>query len=141
MKRFRSWSAAACLAAFGVMGCAGEGDAPTPPNSTTPSPGQKPAPPKAAEGPKMEGPKGAAAPASGGASEESLAGLKKLSAADQKLAIAQGVCPVSGEPLGEMGAPIKVTAEGRSFFLCCKSCEADLKEDPKAVVAKLDKKK
>ena len=36
--------------------------------------------------------------------------------------------------------PIKVDAEGRTFYLCCKSCEDDVKKDPKGVLAKLDKK-
>ena len=50
------------------------------------------------------------------------------------------VCPVSGDHLGNMGAPVKITAEGRTFYLCCKSCQDDVKADPKAVIAKLDKK-
>lgn len=146
MKRFRSLSAMLCLAVAGGMGCAGEGDAPPAANPAAPSPAPKPAPTKdaeapKAEGPKMEGPKGAMAPATSGTDEESLAAIKKLPADEQKLAIAQGVCPVSGEALGEMGVPLKVTAEGRTFYLCCKSCQAELKADPKAIIAKLDKKK
>jgi YHS domain-containing protein len=39
-----------------------------------------------------------------------------------------------------MGKPVKVTYDGRTFYLCCKSCEADVKADPKAIIAKLDKK-
>jgi hypothetical protein len=38
-----------------------------------------------------------------------------------------------------MGKPLKTSAEGRTFYLCCKGCEDDLKADPKAVIAKLDK--
>ena len=37
-----------------------------------------------------------------------------------------------------MEKPIKVTAEGRTFYLCCEGCEEDLKANPKAVIAKLD---
>ena len=148
MKRSGSWSALVCLATLGGMGCAGEGDTPPASNPAAAAPGPKNEPksepkaaPKGDEGPKMEGPKGATAPAASAPSEENLAAIKKLPADEQKLAIAQGVCPVSGEPLGEMGVPLKVTAEGRTFYLCCKSCEADLKADPKAAIAKLDKKK
>ncbi len=36
-----------------------------------------------------------------------------------------------------MGTPIKVTAEGKTFYLCCKGCKKDVDADPKAVVAKL----
>lgn len=40
-----------------------------------------------------------------------------------------------------MGKPLKVTAEGRTFYLCCENCQKDVKADPKAVIAKLDKLK
>ena len=39
-------------------------------------------------------------------------------------------CPVSGESLGEMGKPVKVTHEGTDVYLCCKSCAKDFKKDP-----------
>jgi len=58
-------------------------------------------------------------------------------AADDKKA-AEGVpadyplktCAVSGESLGEMGKPIKVTHEGTDVYLCCKSCNKDFEKDP-----------
>lgn len=72
-------------------------------------------------------------------SDEELASIKKLPKADQELAIKQAVCPVSGDHLGgEMGMPIKVTAEGRTFFLCCEGCKDEVKKDAKGVIAKLD---
>lgn len=75
-------------------------------------------------------------------SDEELASIKKLPPADQELAIKQAVCPVSGDHLGgEMGMPIKITAEGRTFFLCCDGCKDDVKKDPKGVIAKLDARK
>jgi hypothetical protein len=104
----------------------------------------KPAGEKSAEGPKIEGPKGETPKpdaAAAGLSAEQLANIRQLPADEQKLAISQKVCPVSGDPLGgEMGKPYKVTYEGRTFFLCCKSCEKDVRADPKAIIAKLDKK-
>ena len=36
---------------------------------------------------------------------------------------------------------MKVTAEGRSFYICCDSCEDEVKTNGKAVLAKLDKLK
>jgi YHS domain-containing protein len=39
-------------------------------------------------------------------------------------------CPVSGEALGEMGKPVKVTHNGTDVYLCCKSCAKDFKKDP-----------
>ncbi len=56
--------------------------------------------------------------------------IKQLPAADQELALKQAVCPVSDEHLGEMGKPVKMTAEGRTFFLCCEGCEEEVKERP-----------
>lgn len=41
---------------------------------------------------------------------------------DQLHASAQGICPVSGEKLGSMGAPIKVKVGDEVAFLCCKGC-------------------
>ena len=72
-------------------------------------------------------------------SEDEVAEIKKLPAADQPLALAQLVCPVSDENLGSMEKPIKVTAKGQTFFLCCSGCEKKLKSDPDAVLAKLKK--
>ncbi len=39
-------------------------------------------------------------------------------------------CVVSGEKLGGMGKPVKVTHEGTDVYLCCKSCLKDFKADP-----------
>ena len=72
---------------------------------------------------------------------DELAAIKELPQADQDAAIAQAVCPVSTHNLGSMGKPLKVSAEGRSFYICCDSCEDKVKTDGKEVVAKLDKMK
>ena len=79
-------------------------------------------------------------PAAAKLTDDELAAIKQLPAAEQAVAIQQAVCPVSTEHLGSMEKPIKVTAEGRTFYLCCANCEKELKADPKAVIAKLDKK-
>ena len=59
--------------------------------------------------------------------------------ADQDAALTQATCPVSGENLGSMGVPIKVSADGKTAYLCCKGCNKDFDKDPKAVFAKLGK--
>ena len=48
---------------------------------------------------------------------DELAEIKKLPADEQAVALKQIVCPVSGEHLGSMGVPLKVTAEGKTFSL------------------------
>lgn len=55
--------------------------------------------------------------------------LAKLSPEDKKQAEAQAVCPVSKEPLGSMGVPIKVTVGEKSIFICCEGCEKDAREN------------
>ena len=61
-----------------------------------------------------------------------------LSPADQAAAAAQEICPVSGQPLGSMGTPVKVTVEGREVFLCCAGCEPAITQDPEKYFAVLD---
>jgi YHS domain-containing protein len=151
-----------------VIGCAGDEEAappvnPLPPVNTPaprpnlspaakpepaqdqpkPSASQKPEEPKKDELPKVEGPKTEATKSTAAPvklTTDELAAIKELPAAEQDQAIKQAVCPVSGEHLGEMGKPVKVSAEGRTFFLCCDDCQEKVKKDPKAVIAKLDKK-
>jgi YHS domain-containing protein len=112
-------------------------DTPPAPKSETKKPDESPKlePPKSE--PKADSKTGAAAAK---LSDTELAEIKKLPAAEQELAIKQAVCPVSGEHLGEMGKPIKISAEGRTFYLCCDNCEPEVKKDAKAVIAKLDAK-
>jgi len=89
------------------------------------------------EGPKTEAGKGDTAAVK--LTPEEIATIKQLPAADQELALKQAVCPVSDEHLGgEMGKPQKITVEGRTVFLCCESCEKEIKADPKKFLAKLD---
>jgi hypothetical protein len=67
-------------------------------------------------------------------------GLAKLSDADRVLAEKQKFCPVSDEPLGEHGKPMKIVVKGQTVFLCCPACEASIKKDPEKYLAKLKAK-
>lgn len=52
-------------------------------------------------------------------------------------------CPVSGEKLGEMGAPLAFTYKGQEVKLCCKSCKPKFDKDPEkyiAIIRAADKK-
>ncbi len=61
-------------------------------------------------------------------------------AADDGLLIAaQKICPVTGEPLGSMGAPVRVAVAGKAVFVCCKGCEKPLLRSPAEYLAKLPK--
>ena len=68
-----------------------------------------------------------------------MSGLKELSPEDYKSAMAQHMCPVSGEMLGTMGAPEKVDVNGKSVWICCDGCKDKLLADPDKYLAKLNK--
>ena len=72
-------------------------------------------------------------------SDENSAQLAKLSPEDRELAEKQKTCPVTDEPLGSMGVPIKVTVEGQDVFICCAGCQNSLENDPEKYLAKLSK--
>ncbi|KAA1258219.1 hypothetical protein LF1_07350 [Rubripirellula obstinata] len=66
-----------------------------------------------------------------------MPGLKELSPEDYKSAMAQHMCPVSGEMLGTMGAPEKVDVNGKSVWICCDGCKDKLLADPEKYLAKV----
>jgi hypothetical protein len=77
---------------------------------------------------------------SGGSSTPDAAlaeALSHLSPADRALVDRQQRCPVTGQPLGSMGVPVRVVVQGRTVFLCCEGCEAELRRDPSRYLAKL----
>ncbi|MBI3461961.1 MAG: hypothetical protein HY000_02735 [Planctomycetes bacterium] len=49
----------------------------------------------------------------------------------------QQICPISGEPLGSMGMPHKVTVKDQTIFLCCKGCGSEAKKEPDEVLKKV----
>jgi len=96
---------------------------------------------KAEESPTLEPPKSEAGKGDTAAaklSTDEIAAIKQLPAGEQEAALKQAVCPVSGHNLGAMDKPVKISAEGRTFYLCCEDCEKEVKSNAKAVIAKLD---
>ncbi len=51
----------------------------------------------------------------------------------------QKICPVTGELLGSMGAPVLVSVAGQSVYVCCKGCEKPLLRKPDEYLPKLTK--
>ena len=47
-------------------------------------------------------------------------------------------CIVSGEKLGEMGAPVAYTYQGREIKFCCRGCIKDFEREPARYLARLD---
>jgi len=115
---------------------------PTPPATETAEPkSETPSNPPAADTPPLEQPRQEGGDSAAvQLSEDELSEIRKLPEADQQLAMSQGICPVSEEHLGSMGVPRKVSAKGRSFFLCCEGCEKEVNDNPYGVIAKLDRK-
>jgi hypothetical protein len=56
--------------------------------------------------------------------------ITRSTASDQAAINAQRVCKVSGEPLGSMGPPVKVTRGDRAVFLCCQGCVKRIQANP-----------
>ncbi len=46
-------------------------------------------------------------------------------------------CIVSGEPLGEMGAPFEYVYQGKTLKFCCKSCVPKFEKEPEKYLSKL----
>lgn len=71
--------------------------------------------------------------------EKMKAELAKLSPEDAASAEKQHFCPVSGEMLGTMGAPVKVDVNGQQVWICCEGCKDKLLANPDEYLAKLQK--
>jgi len=70
--------------------------------------------------------------------DKQQANIDKLPPADRRLAIKQRTCPITGEPLGSMGVPIKIELQGRTVLLCCAGCRDEANQNPDKVLQKLD---
>ena len=46
-------------------------------------------------------------------------------------------CLVSGEELGKMGEPYRLTYKGQEIKLCCKGCEKDFNKEPDKFLQKI----
>ncbi len=133
---------------FVLIGCNRAPKAPPPetlkpaqPLDTTETPEESP---KAAEAPKKtdkaaEGSDKAATDKQSQASPKVEQALAELSKEDRAAAEKQKLCPVSGNLLGSMGTPCKVTVKDQVVFLCCPGCEGKIKENPDKYLAKLGK--
>jgi len=60
---------------------------------------------------------------------------------DKELIEKQKTCPVTDQPLGSMGKPVRVVVKKRTVFLCCAGCKKKLLADPDKYLKKLDENK
>jgi hypothetical protein len=120
------WAASALMFAL-VAGCGSNEDAPVEPASTSDMPGE----------PAGETTEAQAEPAEGELTAEQIENIRQLPEADAELALVQKTCPVTDEPLGSMGVPIKVTVKDRDVFVCCDGCKGAVEDDPDTYLAKV----
>jgi len=59
-----------------------------------------------------------------------MAGIARLSVSEQHAALQQRTCPVTKQPLGSMGTPMRVRVAGQSLFVCCEGCVSRLQNNP-----------
>ncbi len=89
-------------------------------------------------GPTTDGEPASHSHGDGGTDQAAIqAALAKLPEADRKAAELQKMCVVSDQPLGSMGAPIKVDVNGEPVFICCEHCREGLEQNPAKYLAKL----
>ena len=60
----------------------------------------------------------------------SAASAQELSKHDQIHVAVQEICPISGQKLGDHGAPLKVKIGEETLFVCCQGCLQGKKVDP-----------
>lgn len=66
------------------------------------------------------------------------ANLQELSETERGLATAQRICPITREPLGSMGVPLRIEVAGRPVFLCCAGCKEEALQKEEEIVRWLD---
>lgn len=78
---------------------------------------------------------------SAGSQSKNQAALEKLAPEDRAVAEKQQRCPVTNEPLGSMGVPIKVMVKDQPVFVCCASCKAKVEAKPDEMLKKVEELK
>lgn len=128
-----------------------KGSSPGAPPGGNPFPPGYPKPPSAGgqekkddapkdEAKKDEAPK--AADASDKLTDEEMAKINELPEGERAVAVAQLICPSSGEHLGSMGKPIALKLDGgKTVYICCAGCKDDVLKNPQGALAKIAKKK
>jgi membrane fusion protein, copper/silver efflux system len=74
---------------------------------------------------------------SAGPDPDDLKNIQELPEADRKPALVQRICPVTGQQLGSMGVPVKITLRGKPVYLCCKGCMGKALRNPDEMLKKL----
>lgn len=115
----------ASVLALGLAGCSSEGGSSAVPSS----------PP--ADASAQHDHAGNHADAGNSDMDKMKAELAKLSPEDAAAAERQHVCPVSGEMLGTMGAPLKIDVKDQQVWICCEGCKDELMASPDKYLAKL----
>jgi Cu(I)/Ag(I) efflux system membrane fusion protein len=73
-----------------------------------------------------------------GPSPDDLKNITRLPEADHAAVLAQRFCPITDEPLGSMGVPVKVEVQGKVVYVCCAGCVSQVKKAADKVLKKLE---
>lgn len=65
-----------------------------------------------------------------------VTGTLERQLSDTMLISLQKTCPVTGQPLGSMGAPPKLIVKGKPLFVCCAGCSGKVNANPDAYLSK-----
>jgi YHS domain-containing protein len=63
--------------------------------------------------------------------------VAEATAADADEIRRQRECPVSHEPLGQRGVPLKITTPGQVLFVCCRDCASQVQKHPERYLAQV----
>ena len=62
--------------------------------------------------------------------------VAKITEGDRGAIARQGICPVTDEALGSMGAPIKVLIGDQAIYVCCEGCISKVRKNPEFYLKK-----
>ena len=66
--------------------------------------------------------------------KDELNNIAKLTPADQLFVKQQVLCPITMEPLGSMGIPLKVSIGNDLVFVCCAACKKSVLKEPEKIL-------
>lgn len=61
--------------------------------------------------------------------------VSRVTNADRAEIARQKVCPITHQPLGAHGPPLRVTVDGQNLYVCCEGCVGEVQKDPGFYVA------
>ncbi len=64
--------------------------------------------------------------------------MKADTFSSEAVEVGNKICPVSNEPVDEMGEPVQYEYKGKIYNFCCKMCVKDFKKNPEKYIKILE---